>query len=111
MTNHADFWTSIALIIKEGFTPAGLQQLDRYAELFISEELVYKRFSPFEQYGCSTGGTTHVIATILAGAKIDTDTFTSGISDFKRMLQCGEKQAERIEHWAKATGIWFDDIK
>ena len=26
------------------------------------------------------------------------------------MLQCGEKQAERIEHWAKATGIWFDDI-
>lgn len=26
------------------------------------------------------------------------------------MFQCGEKQAERIEHWAKATGIWFDDI-
>ena len=26
------------------------------------------------------------------------------------MLQCGEKQAERIELWAKATGIWFDDI-
>ena len=42
MTNHAGFWASIALIINEGFTPAGLQQLDRYAELFISEELVYK---------------------------------------------------------------------
>ena len=36
-----------------------------------------------EQYGCSTGGTTHVIATILAGAKVDTDTFTPGITDFK----------------------------
>jgi hypothetical protein len=110
MTNHADFWTSIALIIKEGFTPAGLQQLDRYAELFISEELVYKRFSPFEQYGCSTGGTTHVIATLLAGAEVDADTLAQGVSDFKRMCQRGETQALRIEEWAKAVGVWIDDI-
>ena len=106
MNNNADFWTSIESIIKNGFTSEGLQKLDRYAEQFISRELVYKRFSPFEQHGCSAGGTTHVIATLLAGAKIDADTIASGISDFKRMLQCGEKQAERIEHWAKATGIW-----
>ena len=110
MTNHADFWTSIALIIKEGFTPAGLQQLDRYAELFISEELVYKRFSPFEQYGCSTGGTTHVIATLLAGAEVDADTLAQGVSDFKRMCQRGETQALRIEEWAKAVGVWIDDV-
>ena len=110
MNNNADFWTSIESIINDGFTSEGLQKLDRYAEQFISRELVYKRFSPLEQHGCSTGGTTHVIATLLAGAKIDADTFASGISDFKRMLQCGEKQAERIELWAKATGTWFDDI-
>ena len=48
MTNNADFWTSVAHIIEEGFTTDGLQQLDRYAELFISEKLVYKRFSPLE---------------------------------------------------------------
>ena len=99
MNNNADFWTSIESIINDGFTSEGLQKLDRYAEQFISRKLVYKRCSPLEQYGSSARDTTHVIATILAGAKIDTDTFTSGISDFKRMLQCGEKQAERIERW------------
>ena len=82
MTNNADFWTSVAHIIKEGFTADGLQQLDRYAELFISEKLVYKRFSPLEQYGCAAGGTTHVIATLLAGTEVDADSFSPGISDF-----------------------------
>ena len=85
MTTNADFWTSIAHIIEKGFIADGLQQLDRYAELFISEKLVYKRFSPLEQYGCAAGGTTHVIATLLAGAEVDADTFAPGISDFKRM--------------------------
>ena len=70
MNNNADFWTSIESIINDGFTSEGLQKLDRYAEQFISRELVYKRFSPLEQYGCSAGGTTHVIATLLAGAKL-----------------------------------------
>ena len=92
MINNADFWTSVAHIIKEGFTADGLQQLDRYAELFISEKLVYKRFSPLEQYGCAAGGTTHVIATLLAGAEVDADSFAPGISDFKRMCQRGKTQ-------------------
>ena len=100
MTNHAGFWTSIALIINEGFTPEGLQQLDRYAELFISEELVYKRFSPFEQYGCSTGGTTHVIATLLAGAEVDADTLAQGVSDFKRMCKRGRRINNKIRQTA-----------
>ena len=110
MINNADFWASVKRIIDEGFTPEGLHKLDHYAEKFISRELVYKRFSPIEQHGCTAGGTTHVIATLLAGAEIEPDTFTSGISDFQRMLQRGEKQAERIEFWAQKTGIWFDDI-
>ena len=111
MSNQADFWASIESIINDGFTPEGLLKLDRYAEQFIGRELVYKRFSPLEQYGCSAGGTTHVIATILAGAKTNADTFTSGISDFKRMCKRGEEQAERIESWAKTVGIWFDNIE
>ena len=106
MINHANFWTSISRVIEEGFTADGLQQLDKYAELFISERLVYKRFSPLEQYGCAAGGTTHVIATLLAGAEVDADTFAPGISDFKRMCQRGETQALRIEQWAKAVGVW-----
>lgn len=110
MTTNADFWTSIAHIIEKGFIADGLQQLDRYAELFISEKLVYKRFSPLEQYGCAAGGTTHVIATLLAGAEVDADTFAPGISDFKRMCQRGETQALRIEQWAKAVGVWIDGI-
>ena len=110
MTNSADFWASVSRIIDEGFTADGLQQLDRYAELFISERLVYKRFSPLEQYGCAAGGTTHVIATLLAGAETDADSFATGISDFKRMCQRGETQALRIEQWAKAVGVWIENI-
>ena len=111
MSNQADFWVSIESIINDGFTSEGLLKLDRYAEQFIGRELVYKRFSPLEQYGCSAGGTTHVIATLLAGAKTNADTFTSGISDFKRMCKRGEEQAKRIESWAKTVGIWFDNIE
>ena len=85
--NNATFWESVNTIINEGFTPEGLQKLDHYAELFISERIIYKRFSPFEQYGCSTGGTTHVIATLLAGAEVDTNTLSQGVSDFKRMCR------------------------
>ena len=66
--NSADFWASITSIIDDGFTPKGLHQLDLYAEQFISGKLVYQRFSPFEQHGCITGGSTHVIASLLAAA-------------------------------------------
>lgn len=67
--NNADFWESINGIVADGFTPEGLQRLDHYAELLINGRLVYKRFSPFEQHGCAAGGTTHVVASILAGAE------------------------------------------
>ena len=66
--NDKDFWESIQAIIAAGFTPEGLQRLGHYAELFINGRLVYQRFSPFEQHGCATGGATHVIASLLAGA-------------------------------------------
>ncbi|MBR1505632.1 MAG: hypothetical protein IJ614_05945, partial [Prevotella sp.] len=67
MMNNADFWASICAIIAEGFTPEGLLKLDTYAEQFISGRLVYQRFSPREQHGCAAGGTTNVIASLLAG--------------------------------------------
>ncbi len=54
--NNADFWASLRSIIAAGFTSEGLLKLDRYAEQFISGKLVYQRFSPQEQYGCSAGG-------------------------------------------------------
>ena len=49
--NNADFWASVRSIIADGFTPDDLQKLDRYAEQFISNALVYQRFSPQEQHG------------------------------------------------------------
>ncbi len=98
--NNSDFWASIDAIVKEGFTPDGLTKLDRYAEQFTSWRLVYKRFSPFEQYGCSTGGSSHVIASLLAGAKTEADNDAEGLNDFKRELKRGAQQAEKIEKWA-----------
>jgi len=80
MTN-ADFWKQIDRIISGGFTSEGLQMLDYYAELFINRRLVYKRFSPFEQHGCATGGATHVIASLLAGAKARADRGAAPYSD------------------------------
>ena len=68
--NNADFWASIRAIIAEGFTPEGLLKLDGYAEQFISGKLVYQRFSPQEQHGCSAGGTTNVIASFSREQKL-----------------------------------------
>ena len=76
--NNADFWASIRTIIAAGFTPEGLLKLDSYAEQFISGKLVYQRFSPQEQHGCSAGGTTNVIASLLAGAEVGTDSQNQG---------------------------------
>ena len=98
--NNKDFWESIHTIISEGFTPEGLQKLDHYAELFINGKLVYQRFSPFEQHGCSTGGATHVVASLLAGAESQSDRETAqGVSDFQRELQQGAQQASCIEQF------------
>lgn len=108
--NSSDFWVSIDSIVSEGFTPDGLIKLDCYAERFVSGRLIYKRFSPIEQYGCSAGGSCHVIASLLAGAKVEADYGSEGISDFKREFQCGAQQALRIEQWAKVAGVWIDNV-
>lgn len=87
--NNADFWASVRSIIAEGFTPEGLLKLDSYAEQFISGKLVYQRFSPQEQHGCSAGGTTNVIASLLAGAEVSTDCgHQASFGDFQSECQC-----------------------
>ena len=109
--NNADFWASIKAIIADGFTSEGLHNLDQYAELFINGRLVYKRFSPAEQHGCAAGGTTHVVASLLAGAETaaDRDAAPDG-NDFKREQQRGAQQAVCIERWARAVGCWTDSV-
>lgn len=109
--NNPDFWASIDAIINEHFTPEGLIKLERYAEQFINGQLIYKRFSPREQHGCAAGGTSHVIASLLAGAKTETDNDVERRSDdIKSEFKRGAQQAERIEQWAKAVGIWTDNV-
>jgi len=109
--NNADFWASIRGIIAQGFTPEGLQTLDRYAELFISGKLVYQRFSPLEQRGCAAGGETHVIASLLAGAEDSSDSdYSSTFNDFQRECQRGAQQENYIERWARAVGCWTECV-
>ena len=109
--NSADFWASIKAIIADGFTPEGLQKLDHYAELLINRRIVYQRFSPFEQHGCTAGGATHVIASLLAGAETtaDRDAALDG-NNFKREQQHGAQQAAYIERWARAVGCWTECV-
>ena len=83
MTN-SEFWKNIDTIIARGFNTYGLKQLEEYAELFISGRLVYKRFSPLEQHGCATGGSNHVIASLLAGASVDASSLTAPEGSFQR---------------------------
>ena len=110
--NNADFWASVHAIIAEGFTPEGLQKLDGYAEQFISGKLVYQRFSPQEQHGCSAGGTTNVIASLLSGAETGTDSQNQGaLSDYQRECELGTKQEAVIEQWAKAVGLWTECVE
>ena len=110
--NNADFWASVRTIIAEGFTPEGLLKLDEYAAEFISGRLVYQRFSPQEQHGCSTGGNANVIASLLAGAETGSDCQDSPtLSDFERERKLGEKQEAAIEQWAKAVGLWTQDVE
>lgn len=83
------FWNNIQQIIDEGFTSNGLNNIEQYAEQFINQRLIYKRFSSFEQHGCAAGGIANVIATLLAGANAGTDTNDSFSNDFERERQCG----------------------
>jgi len=108
--NNAEFWTSIKTIISNGFTPEGLLILDHYAEQFISRELIFKRFSPREQYGCTQGGTNNVIASLLAGAENCPNTSEQGEIDFKTELEYAKRQATQIRAWSKARGIWIDNV-
>ncbi|MBR1411013.1 MAG: hypothetical protein IJ580_07950 [Prevotella sp.] len=110
--NNADFWASVQTLIAEGFTPEGLLKLDRYAEEFISGKLVYQRFSPQEQHGCSAGGATNVIASLLAGAEAGADSQDQGeLSDYQKECQLGAQQETVIEQWAKAVGVWIDCVE
>lgn len=84
--------------------------LEGYADKIINNEILFKRFSPQEQHGCTEGGSSHVIASILAGAENKSNQITTGFSDFKRMCQQGENQTLLIESWAKKEGIWIDNI-
>ena len=106
MTNH-DFWISINDIINDGFTSEGRIKLDEYAEQFKFGKILYKRFSPSEQYGCCQGGAVHVVATLLAGAEISPDKLSAPEGSFKREQQLAKIQEERIETWAKAANVWI----
>lgn len=108
MTNE-DFWNSINDIINDGFTSEGLTKLEEYAEKFSAGEIVYKRFSPSEQYGCIEGGSIHVIASLLAGAEISPNQLSAPKGSFKREQQCAKIQENRIETWAKACNLWIEN--
>ena len=109
--NNADFWASVRTIITEGFTPEGLYKLDTYAAEFISGRLVYQRFSPQEQHSCTTGGHANVIASLLAGAEVGSDSQDSpALSDYERECQRGAQQEAAIERWAKAVGLGTDEV-
>ena len=110
--NNTEFWHSITSIIEDGFTAEGLSKLESYAELFISRRLVYQRFSPQEQYGCSTGGATNVIASLLAGAKAGTDSGCEAtLGDYQRERQLGTQQEVVIEQWARTVNLWTDKVE
>lgn len=109
--NNVDFWASANTIITQDFTAEGLQKLDYYAEQFINGRLVYQRFSQAEQHGCAAGGSSNVIASILAGAENCTDSGSQEeFEDYQDELQHGTRQAAYIERWAKAVGLWVDDV-
>lgn len=108
--NNKDFWEDINNIINDGFSPDGLEKIDYYADLFISGQCIFKRFSPQEQHGCSAGGPSHVIASILASAETKSDFNDEKLSEFKRELKHATQQAERIESWSRKVGIWIDNV-
>ena len=98
--SNSIFWNDIQQIIDEGFSSNGLNKLELYAEQFINQQLVYKRFSSFEQHGCAAGGVANVVATLLAGADAGTDHADSFSNDFKGECKRGKTQEQipRIGH-------------
>ena len=110
MMSNSIFWSNIQHIIDDDFSYNGLIKLKQYAEQFISQQLVYERFSSFEQYGCAAGGVANVIATLLTGANAESDPNDSFTSDFKRECQLGASQEQTIEQWAKKTHLWIENV-
>lgn len=100
MTN-SDFWNSINNIILDGFNSEGLAKLEWYATQIINRKILFKRFSPQEQHGCTEGGSTHVIASILAGAKNQPNQFSEDLDEFKRMLEQGKKSIKNDSESSK----------
>ena len=101
-------WLDIKEIIDNDFSKEGLLKLEEYGRLYDERKIIYKRFSPQEQHGCSEGGGSHVIASLLAGAKVATSgIIEESISDFKTESQLAKKQIEAIKNWAKKTGVWI----
>ena len=78
MTN-TEFWESISIIINSGFDKDGIIKLDEYAEQFFNKQLLFKRYTPSEQHGCATGGSFHVVASLLAGAETPANDFLKDI--------------------------------
>ena len=110
--NKLNLWREIKQIREDGFSPEGLHKLELYAELFNEGKLLYQRFSPSEQHGCTTGGGTHVIATLLAGAEVATGGYVEGgFPDFQTELQSAKKQIEIIKAWAIKQGVWFKNTE
>lgn len=110
MITNKDFWDNVQSIIREDFPPRSLETLDYYADLFISGKCIFNRFSPQEQHGCSAGGSSHVVATIIAGAETEPDPNDAILPDFKKELKRAAQQAQRIEKWAKLVGIWIENV-
>ena len=105
-----EFWTSISAIIRNGFDGEGLKKLEEYAKQFINGQLLFKRYTEDEQFGCAVGGSLHVIASILAGAETPANQLTAPEHSFKREQQQATAQAIVIEQWAKAIGCWTDNV-
>ena len=105
-----EFWTSISAIIRNGFDGEGLKKLEEYAKQFINGQLLFKRYTEDEQFGCAVGGSLHVIASILAGAETPANQLTAQEHSFKREQQQATAQAIVIEQWAKAIGCWTDNV-
>ena len=54
----------------------------------LDRRLVYQRFPPQEQHGCTAGGATNVIASLLEGAETGSDSQDpSALSDYQRECQ------------------------
>ena len=51
--DNQEFWTSISTIILNGFDSEGKLKLEQYAKQFITGQLLFKRYTEDEQFGCA----------------------------------------------------------